>query len=88
MPKVLKSKKAKDEVVDVPVEDVVDAQDTQDVDVEATVDKVQPQYIDPFDFVYSVQAGKTYTGFNAQEAIQFAHTMIGKVDKVVISKMK
>lgn len=46
------------------------------------------EYVDPDDFIYEVQAGKKYSGFSAEEAVLFAEVMIGKVDKIVISKQK
>lgn len=83
----LPSKKKVDEVVQEVVQDEVitpvDADEVQDN--VATTDAV---YVDPFDFVYEVQAGKKFTGFSADEAVKFAHVMIGKVDKIVISKQK
>ena len=90
MPKAkLPSKK---KVVEEVVQDAVVApdaiEDVVTIDGEPNADFAPATYVDPFSFVYEVQAGKKYVGFNAQEAVQFAHTMIGKVDKIVISKMK
>ena len=73
--------KKKADVVEAPVEAPI----VEDVVEEVVAPAV---YVDPYDFVYEVQAGKKFGGFNAGEAVTFAEVMIGKVDKIVITKSK
>lgn len=46
------------------------------------------KYIDPDAFVYKVQAGKTFTGMNFEEALGLADALIGKVPKIIISRVE
>lgn len=96
MPKLPKSKKTKVAEVAEVVEDTPVVDETPVVDTTADAEPTEgvgnvgntPMYVDPYSFVYEVQAGKKYQGMNADEAIQFAVSVLGKVDKIVISKMK
>jgi hypothetical protein len=48
-------------------------------------EEVAVSYIDPTAFVYNVKAGKSFTGFSADEVVQFVASMLGKVDKIMIT---
>ena len=65
------------------VSDTMDTEATDDLSVQNPA-----KYIDPMDFVYEIKAGKTYTGFNALEVIDFVASLIGKTDKITITKLK
>jgi outer membrane biosynthesis protein TonB len=43
------------------------------------------EHIDPESFIYTIRAGKTYTGFAYGEALDFLAGVLGKVEKIVIS---
>lgn len=86
MPKLPRkaTKAVTEEVDDAPdnVEDVVT------MDGEDNPDFVPAVPTDPYSFVYEVQAGKKFTGFSFPDAMNFVGSLMGKVDKIVITKVK
>lgn len=48
-------------------------------------EKASVAYVDPFAFVYTVKAGKTFNGLNADDVVNLVSALIGKVQKIQIS---